>query len=216
MVNNFKRKAMGLFPCFMGGGGGGGGGGDGGAAAREAARQAAISQGMENLNQQFAGFDDNYYGGVKKAYSDKNIPLLDEQEKRARLNLPTSMGNTQNSEYARLLERFETDAQRARVEQAAQADQFANSQRQSVEQQRGSIASQITAGASPDNAAVLASGAAKTLNATPLPPAIGDIFAQYMGNAGNGAYGTGMQLNPQTYTPINFASSGKGSQRVVG
>lgn len=214
MLADFKRKAQWLLPCFMGGGGGGGGG-DGGAAAREQARQAAIAQGMDTLNQQFAGFNDDYYGGVKKAYTDKNMPLLEEQEKRARLNLPTSVGNTQNSEYARLLERFETDAQRARVEQAAQADQFANQQRQAVESQRGSIASQITAGASPDNAAVLASGAAKTLNATPLPPAIGDIFAQYMGNAANGSYGSGM-ATPQQFTPIMFGSSGKGAQRVVG
>lgn len=214
MLSDFKRKAQWLMPSFMGGGGGGGGG-DGGAAAREQARQAAIAQGMDTLNQQFAGFDDNYYGGVKKAYIDKNMPLLEEQEKRARLNLPTSVGNTQNSEYARLLERFETDAQRARVEQAAKADEFANQQRQAVESQRGSIASQITAGASPDNAAVLASGAAKTLNATPLPPAIGDIFAQYMGNAANGAYGTG-PVAPQQFTPIMFGSSGRGAQRIVG
>ena len=215
MFIDFKRKAQWFVPCFMGGGGGGGGGGDGGAAAREAARQAAISQGMDTLNQQFAGFNDDYYGGVKKAYTDKNIPLLDEQEKRARLNLPTSVGSTQNSEYARLLERFETDAQRARVEQAAQAENFANTQRQNIEGQRGSIASQITAGASPDTAATLASGAANTLRATPLPPTIGDIFAQYMGNAQNGAYGASV-ANPQTYTPISFGSSGRGSQRVVG
>ena len=57
---------------------------------------------------------------------------------------------------------------------------------------------------------VLASGAAKTLQATPLPPAIGDIFAQYMGNAGNGAYGTALQVNPQTYQPITFPGSNAG------
>lgn len=215
MISDFKRKAAWLMPCFIGMGGGGGGG-DGGAAAREQARQANITAGMDKLNTEFAGFNDDYYGGVKKAYTDKNIPLLDEQEKRARLNLPQSVGNTQNSEYARLLERFETDAQRARVDAAANADQFANQQRQAVEGQRGTIASQITAGATPDNAAVLASGAANTLRATPLPPTIGDIFAQYMGNAGNGAYGGQTQPNPQTYQPILFGSTGKGAVTNVG
>lgn len=214
MLADFKRKAQWLMPSFMGGGGGGGGG-DGGAAAREAARQAAITEGLNYIDKEFSGFNDNYFGGVKKAYIDKNMPLLEEQEKRARLNLPTSVSNTQNSEYARLLEKFETDAQRARVDQSAKADEFANQQREAVERQRGSLVSQVTAGASPDSAAVLASGAAKTLNATPLPPAIGDIFAQYMGNAANGAYGAG-PVAPQQFTPIMFGSSGRGAQRIVG
>ena len=62
--------------------GGGGGGGDGGAAEarrQEELRQARIREGMQNIESAFSPFNDQYYAGKAKAYSDYYLPQLKQQ-----------------------------------------------------------------------------------------------------------------------------------------
>jgi len=216
MLSDFKRKALRLVPCFIGGGGGGGGG-DGGAAQREAQRQAQINEGMAAVNQAFTPFNDAYYANISDLYKQHYTPLVTEQYNEAKRQLPFTFGNTQNSEYTRRMGELERDYERQQVDIGAKALDFGNQQRQSVESQRGSLSNQVTAGASPGTAASLADGAAKSLSATPAFSAIGDLFGKYVANASNGAYANlGIPGGMGTNTPISFNTSGSGAQRIVG
>lgn len=209
------KLLMWFFPSFIGGGGGGGGG-DGGAAAREAQRQAQINEGMAAVNQAFTPFNDAYYANISDLYKQHYTPLVTEQYGEAKRQLPFTFGNTQNSEYTRRMGELERDYERQQVDVGAKALEFANSQRQQVESQRGSLSNQVTAGATPGTAASLADGAAKSLSATPAFSAIGDLFGKYVANASNGAYQQyGIPGGMGANTPISFPGSTRGAVRNV-
>ncbi len=200
---HFKRKAQGFVLSFMGGGGGGGGG-DGGAAAREAQRQQAIRDGSAQVNSAFGAFDDNYYDDIANKYKANYTPLIAEQYDKVKRELPYQFASTQGSEYQRRVSELEADYQRQMVDNASQAEQFANDRRSQVENQRGNLISQVTAGADPNTAATLAAGAVKSLSAQPTFSALGDLFAKYTGNAANYANAQQAQGMGQNYTPISF------------
>lgn len=203
MLRDLKRKLQGFGPAFMGGGGGGGGG-DGGAAAREAARQQAIRDGSAQVNSAFGSFNDDYYGGITDAYKSHYTPLIAEQYDKVKRELPYQFASTGSSEYQRRVAELEADYQRQMVDNASQAEQFANDRRSQVESQRGNLISQVTAGADPNTAATLAAGAVKSLSAQPTFSALGDLFAKYTGNAANYAGAQQAQGTGQNYTPISF------------
>lgn len=208
MLRELKRKALGFAPAFMGGGGGGGGG-DTGAAEREVKRQQAIREGSAQVNQAFGSFDDGYYADIANKYKLHYAPLIAEQYEKAKRELPYQFASTGSSEYQRRVAELEADNQRQLIDNASQAEQFANDRRSQVESQRGNLISQVTAGADPNTAATLAAGASKSLSVQPTFSTLGDLFGKYTANAANYAGAQQAQGMGQNYTPITFPGSGK-------
>ena len=152
------------------------------------------------------GFGDEYFANISKMHKDHYNPLIEEQYQKAQRELPYKFSNTANSEYQRAAGELERDYQRQLVDEAAQAEDFANQRRQQVEQQRQSLVSQVTAGADPGAAATLAAGAVKSLSAQPTFSALGDLFAKYANN-GVGAYKAGANdPSNASYVPLNFGT----------
>jgi hypothetical protein len=206
------------------GGGGGGGGGDGGAQQRyeqqradEAARQARIASSIKAINDAFAGFDDNYYRGLSKSYTDYYTPEMDRQYNVAKLALPTQFGSTDGSEFQRRAGEFETDNLKQRADMAQAATDFAGQQRSRVEQQRSSLISQANSVADPNASASLAASYQKAL-ATPTSfSPLGDLFSKYTGNMANAtaAQNAGYAPTPMGQRPLLFGGSGRTAERVV-
>ncbi len=130
----------------------GGGGGDGGAAEharqQEEARQARIREGMANIDAAFSPFNDAYFSGKQKAYSDYYLPQLkqqfDEANAALRLQLSASgLGQSSAGAYgsAKLAKEY-ADRQ---ADVAAKAGDYSGSARQSIQDMRSQLGSQLNA-----------------------------------------------------------------------
>jgi len=77
----------------------------------EAARQAEIERGRQQIDQRFAGFDDTFYDGREQAFLDSGMPQLDRQFGDARRNLIFALadaGTLRSSVAGSRLEDLET------------------------------------------------------------------------------------------------------------
>jgi len=198
----------------------GGGGGDGGAAqarADEAARQARIKQGVDNINAQFGKFDNSFYDGRAKAYRDFTLPQVNDQYKQTSDQLAFSLarnGVTDSSEAARqggILMRDNALARQQVNEGAAAESQKA---RQNVEEQRANLIQQVNmtsdAGLAAQNAlrqaGILQSQAN---NFSPLANLFQNTTAQLAAARQAGAYTGGPGLDAYR----NFFGFGGGNNR---
>lgn len=207
--------------ALCGGGGGKGGGGDGGAGAmrdQENARQAKLAETTKGINDQFAGFDDNYFNGISDAYLKFQQPLLEEQVTKARKDLPYQFASTDGSAYQTKLGELERDVLREQANLRDKAVTVGNDQRGEVERNRSDLVSMANAGT--DASAVASMSAARSAAlAKPAPfNPITDLFQKYTAGlanatiAGNqGGYGMPVQPRPLLFQP----SKASGSQRVV-
>jgi hypothetical protein len=127
----------------------GGGGGDGGAAqarADEAARQARIKQGVDNINAQFGKFDNNFYDSRARAFTNFALPQVNDQYKQTSNQLAYSLGRsglTNSSEAARQAGVLMRDNAMARQQVSEGAAAEAQKARQNVEQQRAELIQQV-------------------------------------------------------------------------
>jgi hypothetical protein len=185
--------------------GGGGGGGDGGAAEarrQEEERQARIRQGMSNIDSSFSPFNDQYYAGKSKAYSDYYLPQLKQQFDDAnaalRLQLSASgLGSSSAGAYgaARLAKEY-ADRQ---ADIAAKAGDYSGQARQQVQDMRNALVSQLNATSDAGAAAQAAqSQAYASMNRPNSFEPLGTAFTQLanlykndtsMANASGGQYG---------------------------
>lgn len=188
------------------------GSGDNGAAAQEAATQAALQQGTDIVNKQFAGFTPDFYNQAATAYKNYATPQVYQQYQQT--------GNTMTGNLARngLLDSSAGVNLRSGLNQqlntnlsnvANTAQEQSNSLQSNVAQQRNQLLSQVEAGAQPSQIATEAQGATASLRApTPLPP-IGNMFSDW-----SNTYLANMQAN--TYNPSTgnlwqlFSGAGSG------
>lgn len=203
-----------LFDQFLlWGGGGKGGAADNGAEQmrqQEAQRQQRIADATNAVNNQFAGFDDNYFSNIADAFLKFQQPLFDEQVAAARRRLPLNFATTDNSEYQRTLGEFERDVAREQAQLRDKSLDFANQQRGSVEENRAALVASANAGT---DASALASQAASRAQALSKPPTfspIADLFQKYTANAANvRAAANAGYLDPNAQTrPLTFQTTG--------
>jgi hypothetical protein len=163
-----------------------GGGGDGGAAeaARKAEqeRQARIKQGMSNIDTAFKPFDDSYFSGKSKAYSGYYLPQLQQQfdEANAALRLQLSAsglgGSSAGSYGASKLAKEYADRQ---ADIAAKAGDYSGSARQSIQDMRNQLVSQLNATSDAGAAAQAANAAAyASMNRPNAFEPLGNAFTQ--------------------------------------
>lgn len=160
------------------------GGGDGGAASAarhaEEARQARIQQGTQQINEQFAGFNDGFYDQRKQAYLDYANPQFERQFQDAEGKLVSQLaraGLLNSSVAAQRLNRLRQERDQARDSILSQAMQVANDARRDVESQRSGLIQTLTATADPSASAASAANAAQLLASRPQFSPLGQIFA---------------------------------------
>lgn len=205
----------------------GGGGGDGGAAqarADEAARQARIKQGVDNINAQFGKFDNNFYDGRAKAYRDFSLPQVNDQYKQTSDQLAFSLarnGVTDSSESARQGGILMRDNALARQQVNEGAASEAQKARQNVEDQRANLIQQVNmtsdAGLAAQNAlrqaGILQSQAN---NFSPLANLFQNTTAQLAAARQAGAYTGGPGLDAYKNFFGFGGNNNRSASRVVG
>lgn len=182
------------------------------AAEREAKRQQDIAAGRARIDEAFGQFNDPYYQGVEKSYTDYYNPQVDSQyedaQRKLKLNLART-GNLNSGSGARQL----GDLTRAYTDQrtaiSGQAIDQANKQRGTVEQTKGELYNQNTSAADPAAAAASAAARVGTLSSPQSFSPLSALFASFFDNAatnvaaesrGYPGYGTGLFALPKTGT----------------
>lgn len=182
----------------------GGGGGNGADQARQAEeeRQARIKQGMANIDTAFTPFNDAYYSGKSKAYSDYYLPQLQQQFNDAnsalRLQLSASgLGDSSAAAFGSSKLAKEYADRQADI--AAKAGDYAGTARQSVQDMRNQLVSQLNATSDAGAAAQAANSQAyASLNRPNSFEPLGNAFTQLANlykndtasaQASGGAYG---------------------------
>jgi len=75
------------------------GGGDNGAAAQEAATQAALQQGTDTVNKQFAQFTPDFYQQAAKAYTNYATPQAYQQYRQTGQTLTGNLASNQSRNF---------------------------------------------------------------------------------------------------------------------
>lgn len=183
------------------------------ARAAEAARQARITQGMSDIDQNFSQFDDTFYDTRKSAYTDYYNPQVDNQYEDARRKLVLALGRSgalQGSAGRNKLADLTEDYQMQRTAISDAANSYASSVRGDVERNRSELVSQLNASADPAAAASSAAARAAQLNTAAAFSPLADLFGQYaqMGATGLMAEGAGRRG-----FGLNLYGSGSGGSR---
>lgn len=168
--------------------------GDGGAAAAEAARQAAITQGMTNINQEFSGFTPDFFKATATDYTNYATPQLMTQFSNTKNNLTGALGR------AGLLGSSAATQgnQSLQKELGLQESQIANNAQQQSNQLQGQVATQksnlvneLESSADPTAINEQAQGAVSQLREPTAIQPLGNLFAdwsqQWLGNTGTAA-----------------------------
>lgn len=185
---------------------------------QEEKRQANIMTGRGKIDEAFGGFNDPFYSGIEKAYTDFYNPQLDRQYQDAteKVKLKLASAGILNSgagaeALGDLTEQYAT--QRGQV--ASGALDRRNQVRGDVERAREDLFALNQSAADPDAIGVQAQSRAGALQAPRGYDPIGNAFADFIGNLAipiaaekRGYAGTG--------TGVFAPKGGKDSLRVVG
>lgn len=150
-------------------------------------REKALKKGNNSINQAFAGYNDNYYTGLQKNYTDYYDPQLATQYGDATQNalFNAARAGIVNSSAAA---KTNADLARSNGEQEQSilsgAESYANQARSQISQQRSALQNQLQASGGNLPTGALTQVAAPSLPAlTPL----GDLFTNIAGVASNQA-----------------------------
>ena len=146
-----------------------GSGGDGGAGAAEAQRQEKIRQGQTQLDQQFAGFNDDYYRQRGEDYTKFATPQVMDQYRKTDSNLTYALARNG------ILNGSAANTAKASLGRDLQKNQ----ERTKVGDTRAQLTQQLIASGDPQSTMTSASAALTGLRApTPLP-ALGNLFGDW-------------------------------------
>ena len=198
----------------------GGGGASKRAAADQAraeeARQAEIERGRMRIDQQFAGFNDDFYRNRERAFLDNGMPQLERQFGDARRNLIYALadaGTIRSSTAADRLGDLETQYGENKLRMADEARAYANQVRGQIADARGGLMQNLFAAGDATMAGTEAANRAQVLAAQPTFSPIAQAF-QNVG-AGIGAARAGREAAAVRERVNAPYSSGAGSGRVV-
>jgi hypothetical protein len=200
---------------------------DGGAkAARQAAaetraaedtRQVEVNDGRARIDSTFSRFDDGFYAGRERAYSDYYTPQLDEQYNDALKSLTFALadaGLLNSSVAAGRTGDLERDYARRRQEITSNAKGLANQTRGDVETARGELVQQLSATGDAQGVGNSAVSRAATLAAQPSFSPLAQVFQNTV--AGIGAAQAAQGAGTTRRGTSMFSTTGAGSGRVVG
>ena len=155
---------------------------DGGAAAREKKTQAQIDSGMATINQNFSGFNDDFYQKAATDYTNYATPQMMGDYQNTKNNLTYSLARngllnsgaavSKNAALQKQLSANESDI-------ANKAQDQSNQLRTNVANQRNQLISQVQAGAAPGQVATSAAAATAGLRAPTAMQPVGNMFSDW-------------------------------------
>jgi hypothetical protein len=169
---------------------GGGGGGDRALAAQQEkqaqeARQdadrkaAALRTGQSNIDQAFAGFDDNFFNGLSQSYMDYARPQLEDQYGQQQKNITYALARAGNlnstvkgDQDAMLDKQYSLNLMGLN----SNAGDVARSARQQIQSNKNDVTNQLNASYDSDAARTSAMAAAKTLAVPMSFSPLGNLF----------------------------------------
>jgi len=194
----------------------GGGGGKGAnraaeeAAAREAKRQARISRGSQSIDSALAPFNDDFWAGRQKAYTDYASPYLNDQFADAKKNLIYALsrsGLLSSSIAGDRQRKLNEEYGKYKADVVNQGKSYVQKGRQDLESTRSNLLSQLTATENPESAATAAQSQALLLQQDPSFDPIGQfLFTAADGLEDNANRATGYR--GYASGPSSFINSG--------
>lgn len=185
----------------------GGGGRDySGEMARQAEqdRQNRIRAGQQQVDQTFAGFDDNYFNKYRTDYLNAYKPQVDQQYADTRKNVALALsrsGNLSSSYGASKLAELDAKLLERKNQLDDQATQAVNERRAAVESNRSDLYNMTAASADPASASSAAALRRASLDTPVAVSPLGDLFSNFTNLATTAAaaeqagyYGTGLGL----------------------
>ncbi|MGU3360337.1 hypothetical protein ACLBWX_08395 [Methylobacterium sp. M6A4_1b] len=154
------------------------------AQADEAARQATIRAGTQQVNDTFSQFDEPFFTKQRDSYTGFALPQLDDQYGKAQKTLTFALardGNLNSSAQAQQNAELQKTYDTQRLAIADQGQSYANQARSSVEDARGNLISTLNATGDATQAAQSAAARAGALSAPQGYSPIGDAFNGVLG-----------------------------------
>jgi hypothetical protein len=187
------------------------------ARADEQARQARIASGMSNIDSVFGQFNDDFYNGRAKAYTDYATPQVDRQYKSQKDSLVYALARTGlldssagQNKNADLSNEFDQN----RINIANKALDTANQARSDVENTRSGLTSVLNATGDSSAAAASALREAQNLNMPQGFSPLGQLFSDFSGTVAQ--IGSNAKNDYSGFSGGgNLFNAGSGSSRVV-
>lgn len=185
------------------------------AKADEAARQATVRAGTQQVNDTFSQFNDDYFNKQRENYLGFALPQLDDQYGKAQKTLTYALardGNLNSSAQAYQNAELQKTYDTQRLGIADQGQNYANQARSSVEDARGNLISTLNATGDATQAAQSAAARAGALSAPQGYSPIGDAFGAVLNGVAVSAQNSRAQAllsgKPVANTGLFGSSSG--------
>lgn len=169
--------------------------GDSGAAAQEAARQANISKGMTDINNQFSGFTPSFYQNAASDYTKATTPQMMSDYRNTKNNLTYSLARAGILNSGAATQRNNSLNQQLSTNEsqiANNAQGQSNTLQANVNTQKGQLVNQLEASADPTSISEQANAATSQLRAPSAIQPLGNLFAdwtqQYLAGMESNAY----------------------------
>lgn len=143
------------------------------------ARQAAITQGQQNINNAFSQFDDNWFNQISQNYKNYAQPQLDDQYGVAKNNVTYSLARNGTTNSSMAGYQFGQLAKEYGINQDqidSTADNYANNARANVNSQKQAVEDQLDSTANADQANTSALSAAASIGQQPTFSPLGNLF----------------------------------------
>jgi hypothetical protein len=170
------------------------------AAADAAQKQQAITTGMTNINNAFAGFDQNYFDSLAKNYTDYATPQLQDQYNLQKKNIIYNLargGNLGSSVYGDQMALLDKQNAQDMATIQGTGQDYANTAKQNVQSAKQNVVNQLNTTYDVAGTNTEALQQAQLMAATPSFSPLGSMFANVSALAAQNklasqGYGAGM------------------------
>jgi hypothetical protein len=149
------------------------------------ARETRVNEGRGAIDQAFTQFDDPYFEGQQKQFTDFYTPQIEDQYKAARRGLTLDLarsGNLNSGAGARQLAGLEGKYRDTRTQYADQAMDYGNQRRSDVEGERSKLYQYNLSAADPS---AIGSAVQAGVGALDVPPSFSPLGAMFQDFASN-------------------------------
>ncbi len=187
---------------------------------QEAERQARIAEGQAKIDEQFAGFNDDFYNDYQTKYNSFYYPQLDDQygDARKRLTLQLARtGNLTSSAGANQMGDLQEYYNDQRTGITNQGLNSLNEIRANIDSTKSQLYNDNRSAADPGSAAAAAASAASNLQPGVPDSPLANMFASFFQNAGGAAqgYNAGASQRSTNTGVQNYNNNSGNSTRIV-